>query len=193
MFAAVKQNGLALSGIIYHLYNLNILLHDKELVSIAVQQNIEALQYLQYVAKKIKNDKHFLIECYRNNKNSIQFNDFIKEFDNLENGIYNNNIFMKENADILNLVNNNREQLCNYLFKNNKYDIIYGNEDIAEYIRDNNKIVIFSLNEIKPICDYNIEKIKTEEVVEISEEEIKKEYSNNFLKINPKLTPIFID
>jgi hypothetical protein len=193
MFAAVKQNGLALiSIIIYFLENFNCRLGNKELLSIAVQQNIEALQYLQYVAKKIKNDKHFLIECYRNNKNSIQFNDFIKEFDNLENGIY-NDIFMKKNADILNLINNNKKQLYEYLFENKKYEIIYGNEEIAEYIKDNNKIAILSLNEIKPICDYNIEKIKTEEVVEISEEEIKKEYSNNFLKINPDLTPIFIE
>jgi hypothetical protein len=196
-FATVQQNGLVLIGIIYHLYNLNIRLHDKELVSIAVQQNIEALNYLSFLPKKIKNDKKFLIECYRNNKNSIQFNEFIKEFDNLENEIYNNNIFMKENADILNLVNNNREQLYNYLFKNNKYDIIYGNEDIAEYIRDNNKIVIFSLNDIKPISNHDIEKVieeETEVVTEVvTEEKIKQTYSNTLLKINPKLTPIFID
>jgi hypothetical protein len=99
---------------------------------------------------------------------------------------------MKENADILNLVNN-KKQLYKYLFRHNKYEIIYENEEITEYIKDNNKIVIFSLNEIKPICDYNIEDTKTEEVVEVTEEEIKKEYSKNLFKINPGLTPIFIE
>ena len=96
---------------------------------------------------------------------------------------------MKENADILNLVNNNREQLYNYLFKNNKYDIIYENDEIAEYIKDNHKIVIFSLNHIEPISNHDIEEVT--EVV--TEEKIKQTYSNTLLKINPKLTPIFID
>jgi hypothetical protein len=99
---------------------------------------------------------------------------------------------MKENSDILNLVNN-KKQLYKYLFRHNKYEIIYENEEITEYIKDNNKIVIFSLNEIKPICDYNIEETKTEEVVEVTEEEIKKEYSKNLFKINPELTLIFIE
>ena len=194
-YATVQQNGLVLIGIINHLYNLNIRLHDKKLVSIAVQQNIEALNYLSFLPKKIKNDKKFLIECYRNNKNSIQFNEFIKEFDNLENEIYNNNIFMKENADILNLVNNNREQLYNYLFKNNKYDIIYENDEIAEYIKDNHKIVIFSLNHIEPISNHDIEEVtEVTEVTEVvTEEKIKQTYSNTLLKMDPKLTPIFID
>ena len=186
ILAVVKQNGCALVFIIeYYRKHLHLIIDCKELVSIAVQQNIEALKYLPYVAKKIQNDKHFLIECYRNNKNSIQFNDFIKEFDKLENGIYNDDIFMKKNADILNLVNNNKEQFYDFLFKNNKYDIIYENEEISEYIRDNNKIVIFSINDIKPITDDN--------TVVVTEEEIKQKYSNNLFKINPKLTPIFIE
>ena len=192
LFAAVKQNGLALIPIILYYGKHQRVINNKELLSIAVQQNIEALQYLQFVSKKIRKDKHFLIECYRINKNSIQFNDFIKEFDNLENGIYNDDIFMKKNADILNLINNNKKQLYEYLFENKKYEIIYENEEIAEYIKDNNKIAILSLNDIKPICDYNIEETKTEEVVEVTEEEIKKEYSKNLFKINPELTPIFI-
>ena len=186
IFAAVKQNGCTLIFIIeYYKKHLRLIIDNKELVSIAVQQNIKALKYLPYVATKIQKDKHFLIECYRNNKNSIQFNDFIKEFDNLENGIYNNNIFMKENADILNLVNNNKEQFYDFLFKNNKYDIIYENEEIAEYIKDKYKIVIFSINDIKPITDDNI--------AVVTEEEIKQKYSNNLFKINSELTPIFIE
>jgi len=162
-------------------------------VSIAVQQNIQVLIFLPFLSPKIKNDKKFLIECYRNNKNSIQYNEFIKEFDNLENEIYNNNIFMKENAEILDLVNNNREQLCDYLWKNNKHDIIYQNDKIAEYIRDNHKIVIYSLNDIKLISNHDIEE-EIEVVTEVkTEEEIKQEYSNSLFKIFPKLTPIFID
>jgi uncharacterized protein YcgL (UPF0745 family) len=188
---------LALIPIILYYGKHQRVINNKELLSIAVQQNIEALQYLPYVSKKIRKDKHFLIECYRYNKNSIQFNEFIKEFDNLENGIYNDDIFMKKNADILNLINNNKKQLYEYLFENKKYDIIYGNEDIAEYIRDNNKIVIFSLNDIKPISNHDIEEV-IEEVIEeetevVTEEEIKQTYSNTLLKMDPKLTPIFID
>jgi hypothetical protein len=188
VLAAVQQNGEALE------YASPELRGDREVVLAAVYSCGDALQF---TSEEFKNNRQFLIECYRNNKNSIQFNEFIKEFDNLENEIYNNNIFMKENADILNLVNNNREQLYNYLFKNNKYDIIYGNEDIAEYIRDNNKIVIFSLNDIKPISNHDIEEV-IEEVIEeetevVTEEEIKQTYSNTLLKMDPKLTPIFID
>jgi hypothetical protein len=62
------------------------------------------------------------------------------------------------------------------LLKNEKYEIIHENEEIALYIRDNNNIIVLSLNEIKPICDYNIEEIK---------EEFRKKISN--------YTVIFID
>jgi hypothetical protein len=62
------------------------------------------------------------------------------------------------------------------LLKNEKYEIIHENEKIALYIRDNNKVIILSFSEIKPICDYNIEEIK---------EEFRKKFSN--------YTVIFID
>ena len=65
--------------------------------------------------------------------------------------------------------------LCEYLLKNKKYDIIYRNEQIAEYIKDNYKIIILSLDDIKPITDDNI---VTEEK---TEEEIKKEYENRYI------------
>ena len=175
VLTAVSKNGLALE------YASKKLQADKEVVLTAIKQHNKSLEY---ASKELIEDKKFLIECYRNNKNSVQFNDFIKEFDNLENGIYNNNIFMKENADILNLVNNNKEQFYDFLFKNNKYDIIYENEEIAEYIKDKYKIVIFSINDIKPIADDN---------TVVTEEEIKQKYSNNLFKINPKLTAIFIE
>jgi hypothetical protein len=65
------------------------------------------------------NDKQFLIKCYRINKDTIEFNDFISYIDNLENGHF-NDTFIKENVDILDLVEN-KEQLCEYLLDNEQY------------------------------------------------------------------------
>ena len=60
------------------------------------------------------------------------------------------------------------------MLKNKKYRTIYDNENIAEYIRDNNKIVILSLDEITPPKDDQINEDTTEE-------EIKKEYENRYI------------
>jgi len=61
------------------------------------------------------------------------------------------------------------------LLKNKKYITIYDNEDISNNIRDKYKIIILSLDDIKPITDDNI---VTEEK---TEEEIKKEYENRYI------------
>jgi len=63
------------------------------------------------------------------------------------------------------------------LLKNKKYITIYDNEDISNNIRDKYKIIILSLDDIKPITDDNTV-VVTEEV---TEEEIKKEYENRYI------------
>jgi hypothetical protein len=63
------------------------------------------------------------------------------------------------------------------LLKNKKYRTIYDNEDISNNIRNKYKIIILSLDDIKPITDDNTV-VVTEEV---TEEEIKKEYENRYI------------
>ena len=63
------------------------------------------------------------------------------------------------------------------MLKNKKYRTIYDNEDISNNIRDKYKIIILSLDDIKPITDDNTV-VVTEEV---TEEEIKKEYENRYI------------
>jgi len=54
----------------------------------------------------------------------------------------------------------NKEQLCEYLYQNIKYDIIYHNEKIAEYIKDKYKIIIFSCNDIDIDKNYDNDKLR---------------------------------
>jgi hypothetical protein len=149
---------------------------DKEVVLAAVYNCGFALRY---ACDELFKDKLFLIECYRNrnrnrNRNnnninnsnyfyiyvndkrynsneSLLLNNFIEQFDQLENGHF-DDTFIEKNVDILDLVEN-KEQLCEYLLKNNKYRTIYDNDNIAEYIKDKYKIVILSLDEITPPKD----------------------------------------
>ena len=136
---------------------------------------------LWYSSDRLKGDKKFLIECYRKNNDIRKYNDFIEEFDKLEKQEY-DNVIIKKNIDILHLVKN-KKQLCKYLLDNEQYDIIYQNERLSEYIKDKYKIIILSFDIINPI--YNIEG-KTEE-------EIKNKYREDFLKIYPESTLIFIE
>jgi hypothetical protein len=100
----------------------------------------------------------FLIECYKINKKTTYINKFIRKFDNLENGHF-DNTFIKGNVDILDLVDN-KEQLYQYLLDNEQYDIIYQNEEIAKYIKDNNNIIIFSCNDIDIEKDHGNDELK---------------------------------
>ena len=100
----------------------------------------------------------FLIECYKINKKTLYINKFIKKFDNLENGYF-DDTFIKGNVDILDLVEN-KEQLYQYLLDNEQYDIIYQNEEIAKYIKDNNNIIIFSCNDLNIEKDYGNDELK---------------------------------
>jgi hypothetical protein len=152
---------------------------DREVVLAAVRN---CCWGLKFASNELQKDKKFLIKCYRKNNDICKYNDFIKEFNKLEKQEY-DNVIIEKNIDILHLVKN-KKQLCKYLLDNEQYNIIYQNEKIAEYIKDKYKIVILSLDEIKPIADDNIV---------VTEEEIKQKYSNNLFKINPKLTPIFIE
>ena len=163
VLTAVFNNGIILR------YVSEELRADKEVVLIAVGSHGYALQY---ASKELREDKLFLIECYRLNKNTNKYNNFIKEFDKLENGYF-DDTFIEKNLDILDLVEN-KGKLCEYLLKNNKYRIIYDNENIAEYIKKNNKIVILSLDDITPSKDDQINEDTTEE-------EIKKEYENRYI------------
>ena len=105
------------------------------MVLAAVQENGKALKF---ASEELKADTYFLIECYRINEDTIEFNDFIEQFDELEEGHF-DDTFIKKNVDILHLVEN-REQLYQYLLDKEKYEIIYNNEDIAKYIK---KIELF--------------------------------------------------
>ncbi len=96
---------------------------DREVVLAAVKQYPFALEH---ASEELKKDKLFLIECYRLNKNISTFNNFIKEFDNLENGIFNDS-FIIENKDIINLIEN-KQKLYEYLVKKEIFsDIIWEN------------------------------------------------------------------
>ncbi len=71
----------------------------KEIVLTAVQQDSYALEY---ASKELKEDKLFLIECYKINKKTTYINKFIRKFDNLENGQFNND-FIDENCGSTNI------------------------------------------------------------------------------------------
>ena len=115
--AAVKQHGKALAGLSKELRG------DKEVVLAAVRSRGYALEH---ASEELKKDKLFLIECYKLNKNISTFNNFIKEFDNLENGIFNDS-FIIENKDIINLIEN-KQKLYEYLVKKEIFsDIIWEN------------------------------------------------------------------
>ena len=167
VLAAVRQHGFALY------YVLPELQDNSEIVLTAVQKDSEAFQFaseklkgddkfiltivenvsdvLQYVSKELKEDKIFLIKCYRLNKTTIYYNDFIKEFDELEEGQF-NNTFIKENIDISHLLENkvlaaihpqkkykenigildllkNKKELCDYLINNKDFDSLFWNKD----------------------------------------------------------------
>ena len=146
---------------------------DKKVVLAAVKQISDALYF---ASEELYKNKEFLIECYRINKSITSHNNFIEEFDKLENNEY-NNIFIKENIDILHLVEN-KDQLYEYLFENKEYDIIHKNEDMLEYIKNIKNIVVLSLNEIDPENEYDKDKLK-------------EEYTNKFLILLKDV--IFID
>ena len=103
------------------------------MVLVAVQENGKVLGF---ASSELQNNKLFLIECYRINEDTIEFNDFIEQFDELEEGHF-DDTFIEENVDILHFVEN-KEQLCQYLLDNEQYNIIYKNEGLSEYIKDNN-------------------------------------------------------
>jgi hypothetical protein len=150
VFTAVCNNGEALQ------YASKEFRKDKEIVLAAVRSHSRAL-FL--ASEELKEDKQFLIECYRIKKDTV-FNNFIKQFDKLENGIFYYS-FIKKNVDILDLVEN-KEQLYEYLLKNKKYDIIYQNEDIALDIKDKNKVIVLSFSDIDPEKEYDKNKLKEE-------------------------------
>jgi hypothetical protein len=167
VFAAVQEYGAALEDASEELRN------DKEVVLTAVKKDSEAFQFastklkgddkfilavvenvsdvLQYVSKELKEDKIFLIKCYRLNKTTIYYNDFIKRFNELEEGQF-NNTFIKENIDISHLLENkvlaaihphkkykenigildllkNKKELCDYLINNKDFDSLFWNKD----------------------------------------------------------------
>ena len=155
---------------------------DREVVLAAVRN---CCWGLKFASNELQKDKKFLIKCYRKNNDIRKYNDFIEEFDKLEKQEY-DNVIIEKNIDILHLVKN-KKQLCKYLLDNEQYDIIYKNEKIAKYIKNKYKVIILSLNEIKPLDN---DEFYTDDT---TEEEIKNKYREEFFKINPKLTPIFIE
>jgi hypothetical protein len=115
VLAAVQEDGNALE------FASEKLRGDREVVLAAVQQKGYALQY---ASEELREDRLFLIKCYKLNKNINKYNNFIKEFDNLENGIFNDS-FIIENKDIINLIEN-KKKLYEYLIIKEKFrDIIW--------------------------------------------------------------------
>lgn len=106
------------------------------------------------------NDKLFLIECYKINIKTINYNLFIKQFHELERNIF-NKTFIEQNYDILHLIIN-KDNLYNYLLQNKMYNEIYKNEEINESIKIKYNILILSINDINIGNDYNDEKVKLE-------------------------------
>ncbi len=104
VLAAVQQDGYTLE------YASPDLQKDEEVLA-AVKQNASILQY---TSEELKKNKQFLLECYRINKDTIKYSNFIDQFDKLENGLFDDE-FIKENTDIV------------YLVKNKKYKTIYDN------------------------------------------------------------------
>ena len=138
---------------------------------------------IKYTSKELKEDTQFLIECYRKNTDTIKYSDFIDKFDKLEKEEYDDD-FIEENVNILHLLEN-KEKLYQYLLENEKYDIIYHNDNIAVYIRDNHNIIILSFSEIKPVKD------NTDEIIE---EKIKEEFRSKLkIKYTKLKEVIFID
>ena len=158
---AVKNNGLALQYASYHLKN------NKEIVFEAVKNNSLALQY---ASKQLQNNRLFLIDCYKNCDKKIKYyNKFIEYFDNIEKNIF-DNIFLNENYNILHLVEN-KINLYNYLLSTKKYEIIYKNEEIHEYIKIKHNILILCFNDLDIDNIYN-------------KDELKLEYQEKFKNIN---------
>jgi hypothetical protein len=151
VLSAIKQNGHVSD------YVSEELRADSEVVLAAVKEHGYTVQY---ASKKLLGDKLFLIECYRINKDTIKFNDFINKFDKLENGHF-DDTFIEKNEDILDLVQN-KEQLCQYLLDNKKYKIIHENEEIAEYIKDKYKVIVLSYGIIDPLNEYNRDELENE-------------------------------
>jgi CxxC motif-containing protein len=178
VFESVKQNGLALQYVNGELnndidivseainsfgfaleYASNELQNNKEIVLAAVKKYSLALIF---ASPELKKDKEFLIECYKVNKNIIRCNiEFISSLNKIENNIfYNIEHFLNEHDDILHLIKN--KNFYKYLLDNNKYEIIYKNEELHEYIKINYNILILSLNDLDPDNIYNKDKLKLE-------------------------------
>ena len=108
---------------------------------------------INYASNKLKTDKEFLIKCYKVNKKIIKKFKFIEKFDEIENNIYDDN-FINENYDFLHYVENIKN-LCTYLLDNNKYEIIYKNEDLHDNIKSKLNILILYLNDFDSDNEYN--------------------------------------
>ena len=144
VLAAVTKNGKALQ------YASEELSADREVVLAAVTKCSDVLQYafevlleelrddkvvltavkrdrqvLQYASEELKNDKHFLIKCYRINKYTVYVNDFINKFDQLEKEIF-DDTFIEQNKDILHLVEN-KEQLYEYMKTKENFNSFFWN------------------------------------------------------------------
>ena len=91
-------------------------------------------------------------------KEDQNYNNFIEQFDKLEKREY-NDTFIEENVEILHFLEN-KQQLYEYLLQNKKYDIIYQNEEISEYIKDNYNILIQSLNDLNIEKEYDNDELK---------------------------------
>jgi hypothetical protein len=115
--------------------------NDKEVILTAVENNHTVLKNL---SNKLKEDKEFLIKCYKKNNYTFRTNEFIEQFHRHEKGQYDYN-FIENNINILHLLED-KEGLCNYLIKEKQYHIIFQNNELTEYFKNNTKFDNFFWN-----------------------------------------------
>jgi hypothetical protein len=138
-------------------YVSNELQNDKEIILTAVENNYTVLKNL---SNKLKEDKEFLIKCYKKNNYTFMTNEFIGQFAIHEQGHYDYN-FIENNINILHLLEN-KEGLCNYLIKEKQYHIIFQNNQLTEYFKNNTKFDNFFWNKNMIVSILNTVVLKKE-------------------------------
>lgn len=135
---------------------------------------------IKYISKQLKNDKLFLINCYKSNYKIIEYPNIkmklknykydnlkkyerlLIDFDKLSRDYYfyfDYNL-LKRNEDILHLVDEeNIYKIYNLLYNRKYYDIIYNNENIAEYFKIYKNIIFLYINDLDIDNNYNLDEL----------------------------------
>jgi hypothetical protein len=161
-------------------YN-SFLLFIKDKMNIFYNINIKYLLY--FIDNKI-----FLEYDYKELTKYKTYIPVIEFFKLIDNCIY-EDYLIKKYQHFLHLIDN-KTNLCKYLLDNNKYEIIYNNEEIHEYIKINFNIIILCLNDFDIDNDYNtdVEQLKESVYKKIFNEKI----TVIFIKFDEKFNIIFL-